>query len=110
MMNETSYLLSFRIPSSIFCVVNHYVLYIQTLSKSSFGFDKIGPYCASFLLYVVSNLRRNLQARGSNLVVRVNKPPAILLELAKVVGADPVYSHREVSHDEVNVDERVEQC
>ncbi|XP_061347260.1 blue-light photoreceptor PHR2 [Gastrolobium bilobum] len=76
--------------------------------KSSSGFDKTGPYRATFLIESVSDLRKNLQARGSDLVVRVGKPETVLVELAKAVGADAVYAHREVSHDEVKAEERVE--
>ncbi|KAF7818196.1 blue-light photoreceptor PHR2 [Senna tora] len=76
--------------------------------KSSSGFDKTGPYRATFLIESVSNLRKNLQARGSDLVVRIGKPETVLVELAKTIGADAVYAHREVSHDEVKAEERIE--
>ncbi|KAF3436458.1 hypothetical protein FNV43_RR23550 [Rhamnella rubrinervis] len=76
--------------------------------KSSSGFDKTGPYRATFLIESVSDLRKNLQARGSDLVVRIGKPETVLLELAKAIGADAVYAHREVSHDEVKAEERFE--
>ncbi|KAE8009470.1 hypothetical protein FH972_005907 [Carpinus fangiana] len=76
--------------------------------KSSSGFDKTGPYRASFLIESVSDLRKNLQAKGSDLVVRVGKPETVLAELAKAVGADAVYAHREVSHDEVKAEEKIE--
>ncbi|KAL5795622.1 hypothetical protein ACOSQ2_000442 [Xanthoceras sorbifolium] len=76
--------------------------------KSSSGFDKTGPYRASFLIESVSDLRKNLQARGSDLVVRVGKPESVLVELAKAIGADAVYAHREVSHDEVKSEEKIE--
>ncbi|KAK7269680.1 hypothetical protein RIF29_22414 [Crotalaria pallida] len=76
--------------------------------KSSSGFDKTGPYRANFLIQSVTDLRNNLQSRGSDLVVRVGKPEAVLLELAKAIGADAVYCHREVSHEEVKAEERVE--
>ncbi|CAH9098723.1 unnamed protein product [Cuscuta epithymum] len=76
--------------------------------KSSSGFDKTGPYRASFVIESVSDLRKNLQARGSNLVVRVGKPETVLVELAKAVGADAVYAHREISHDEVKAEEKIE--
>lgn len=46
--------------------------------KSSSGFDKTGPYRAAFVLNCVSDLRRNLQARGSDLVVRFGKPEQVL--------------------------------
>ncbi|KAL5561447.1 hypothetical protein UlMin_031194 [Ulmus minor] len=76
--------------------------------KSSSGFDKTGPYRAKFLIESVSDLRKNLQARGSDLVVRIGKPETVLVELAKAIGADAVYAHREVSHDEVKAEEKIE--
>ncbi|XP_062143679.1 blue-light photoreceptor PHR2 [Alnus glutinosa] len=76
--------------------------------KSSSGFDKTGPYRASFLIESVSDLRKNLQAKGSDLVVRIGKPETVLAELAKAVGADAVYAHGEVSHDEVKAEEKIE--
>ncbi|PON55309.1 DNA photolyase class 1, 8-HDF type [Trema orientale] len=76
--------------------------------KSSSGFDKTGPYRATFLVESVTDLRKNLQARGSDLVVRVGKPETVLAELAKAIGADAVYAHREVSHDEVKAEGRIE--
>ncbi|KAF8387871.1 hypothetical protein HHK36_026533 [Tetracentron sinense] len=76
--------------------------------KSSSGFDKTGPYRATFLIESVSDLRRNLQARGSDLVVRIGKPEIVLAELVKTVGADAIYAHREVSHDEVRAEDKIE--
>uniref|UniRef100_A0A5B6ZEH1 Putative blue-light photoreceptor PHR2 n=1 Tax=Davidia involucrata TaxID=16924 RepID=A0A5B6ZEH1_DAVIN len=76
--------------------------------KSSSGFDKTGPYRATFLVESVSDLRKNLQARGSDLVVRIGKPETVLIELAKAIGADAVYAHREVSNEEVKAEEKIE--
>ncbi|GMH02606.1 hypothetical protein Nepgr_004445 [Nepenthes gracilis] len=76
--------------------------------KSSSGFDKTGPHRASFLIESVSDLRKNLQARGSDLVVRIGKPEAVLVELSKAIGADAVYSHGEVSNEEVKAEERIQ--
>ncbi|GMJ09190.1 photolyase/blue-light receptor 2 [Hibiscus trionum] len=76
--------------------------------KSSSGFDKTGPYRATFLVESVSDLRKNLQARGSDLVVRIGNPESVLVELAKAIGADAIYAHREVSHDEVKAEEKIE--
>ncbi|KAH0738758.1 hypothetical protein KY290_037463 [Solanum tuberosum] len=76
--------------------------------KSSSGFDKTGPYRASFLIESVADLRKNLQARGSDLVVRIGKPETVLVELAKAVGAEAVYAHREVSHDEVKGEDKID--
>ncbi|MCD7454224.1 1,3-beta-glucanosyltransferase [Datura stramonium] len=76
--------------------------------KSSSGFDKTGPYRATFLIESVSDLRKNLQARGSDLVVRIGKPETVLVELAKAVGAEAVYAHREVSYDEVKAESKID--
>lgn len=76
--------------------------------KSSSGFDKTGPSRAAFVIESVADLRKNLQARGSNLVVRVGKPETVLVELAKEIGADAVYAHREVSRDEVQSEDKIE--
>ncbi|KAJ4764521.1 Blue-light photoreceptor PHR2 [Rhynchospora pubera] len=74
----------------------------------SSGFDRTGPFRAAFLLESVKDLRNSLRARGSDLVVRVGRPETVLPELAKAVGADGVFAHREVSRDEVKTEERVE--
>ncbi|KAF9587094.1 hypothetical protein IFM89_039677 [Coptis chinensis] len=76
--------------------------------KSLSGFDKTGPYRATFLIESVSDLRKNLQSRGSDLVIRIGKPEIVLVGLAKMVGADAVYAHREVSHGEVKSEEKME--
>ncbi|KAK4273224.1 hypothetical protein QN277_021667 [Acacia crassicarpa] len=76
--------------------------------NSSSGFNKSGSYPTTFFIEAVSDLRKNLQARGSDLVIRIGKPETILVELAKAIGADAVYAHREASRDEVKAEERVE--
>ncbi|KAL8143053.1 hypothetical protein V2J09_016085 [Rumex salicifolius] len=76
--------------------------------KSSSGFDKTGPNRASFLIEAVADLRKSLQARGSDLVVRIGKPETVLVELAKSIGADAVYAHREVSKEEVKSELKIE--
>lgn len=76
--------------------------------KSSSGFDKTGPNRASFLVEAVADLRKNLQARGSDLVVRVGKPETVLVELAKAIGADAIFSHREVSKEDAKSELKIE--
>ncbi|KAL3699853.1 hypothetical protein R1sor_017875 [Riccia sorocarpa] len=75
--------------------------------KSSSGFDKTGPYRAKFLLECVANLRDNLRERGSELIVRIGKPEEVLVSIAKSVGADALYAHMEVAHEEMNAEENV---
>eukprot|EP00252_Welwitschia_mirabilis_P014724 TRINITY_DN3256_c0_g1_i1.p1 TRINITY_DN3256_c0_g1~~TRINITY_DN3256_c0_g1_i1.p1 ORF type:complete len:495 (-),score=93.38 TRINITY_DN3256_c0_g1_i1:543-2027(-) len=75
--------------------------------KSSSGFDKTGPFRANFLLQCVSNLRENLRNLGSDLVVRIGRPEEVLVELAKEVGADALYVHQEVSHEELVAEKKI---
>ncbi|XP_077217771.1 photolyase/blue-light receptor 2 [Tasmannia lanceolata] len=86
-----------------------YIFDPRDYGKSSAGFDKTGPYRATFLLESVSVLRRNLRSRGSDLVVRIGRPESVIIELAKSVGAEAVYVQKEVSHDEVRAEERIEE-
>lgn len=58
----------------------------------------------------VSDLRKNLRERGSDLIVRIGKPESVLVELVKETGADAVYAHREVSHEEVKGEEKIEEA
>ncbi|KAJ1438242.1 Rossmann-like alpha/beta/alpha sandwich fold [Sesbania bispinosa] len=41
-------------------------------------------------------------------MVRVGKPETVLVELEKAIGANYVYAHIEVSHDEVKAEEKIE--
>lgn len=75
--------------------------------KSSSGFDKTGPFRATFLLECVANLKANLKERGSDLVVRIGKPEEVLVELAKSIGADALYAHQEVSREEITAEEKI---
>lgn len=82
----------------------------RDFGKSNNGFDKTGPYRARFLIQSVSDLRESLRARGSDLVVRVGKPEEVLRDLARRVGADALYMHKEVSKEEVKVEEKLEKA
>ncbi|KAG6535648.1 blue-light photoreceptor PHR2-like [Zingiber officinale] len=79
----------------------------RDFGRSAGGFDRTGLRRARFLLDSVADLRAGLRRLGSDLVVRIGCPEVVLLELARGVGADAVYAHREVSHDEVRAEERV---
>ncbi|XP_076921090.1 blue-light photoreceptor PHR2-like [Bidens hawaiensis] len=85
-----------------------YCFDVSEFGNSRLEFDKTGPNRAGFLIESVKDLRRNLQARGSDLVVRVGKPEKVLAELVKEIGADGVYMHREVSNDEVKGEHKIE--
>jgi len=76
-------------------------------SRSPQGYDRTGPYRASFLLQAVSDLRNRLQAAGSDLIIRMGHPEEVVAELARRVGASTVFCHSEVTYEEQQVEKRV---
>lgn len=79
-------------------------------SETSFGFPKTGAYRAQFLIETVSDLRKALQARGSDLVIRQGKPEDEIPALVKALNIDAVYWHEEVTQEETDVERAVEQA
>jgi deoxyribodipyrimidine photo-lyase len=72
------------------------------------GTPKTGTLRARFLLESVADLRKNLQALDSELIIRIGDPTEVLPQLAAQYGVSEVYHHREVAHEETNISERVE--
>lgn len=80
----------------------------RQFGQTAFGFAKTGAYRAQFLLESVANLRRSLQALGSDLVVRVGKPEDVIPNLVKAHGVETVYWHEEVTTEERRVEQALE--
>jgi deoxyribodipyrimidine photo-lyase len=76
--------------------------------ETRFGFPKTGRFRAKFILESVADLRENLRALGSDLVVRVGRPETILSELAQEVKASWVICNRERTQEEVLVQDGLE--
>ena len=77
--------------------------------KTSFGFDKTGAYRAKFIIEAVQDLRKNLQNKGSHLIVRIGKPEEIITELARKERTNWVFCNRERTHEEVLVQDTLEE-
>ena len=77
----------------------------RQFGQTAFGFPKTGAYRAKFLLESVADLRRSLQALGSNLVIRTGQPEAIIPDLVTTLGIDTVYWHEEVTREEQAVEQ-----
>lgn len=67
---------------------------------TAFGFPKTGAFRAKFLLESVMDLRRSLQQRSSNLLLRIGKPEVVIPELVKPLNLTSVYFHQEVTSEE----------
>jgi len=77
-------------------------------AETSFGFQKTGPYRAQFLIESVIDLRNNLQEIGADLIVRKGKPEEILPALATEHDVDTIYAHKEVTGEELQVENNLE--
>ncbi|QKJ28585.1 DASH family cryptochrome [Mucilaginibacter mali] len=72
------------------------------------GTLKTGNFRAKFLIESVQNLRDNLRAMGSELVVRIGSPTEVIPQLAAEYAVNEVYHHREVAFEETGISEQVE--
>lgn len=91
-------------------VIPVYVFDARTFQgKTSFGFPKTGKFRAQFILESVQNLRQNLKAIGSNLIVRTGLPEEEVFQLVKEADASLVFCNMERSHEEVEVQNALEQ-
>lgn len=90
------------------CVVPVFVFDTRAFGKTPAGFEKTGRYRAKFLIESVSALRKSLRERGSELVVRIGKPEEVLLDVCRKVGAKRCMYHREISHEEKQVERALE--
>jgi deoxyribodipyrimidine photo-lyase len=72
------------------------------------GNPKTGNIRARFIIESVANLRKNLQAIGGDLIIRIGNPAEILPQLAEEYQVNEVYHHREVAHEETEISEQVE--
>ncbi|MEO8886380.1 MAG: DASH family cryptochrome [Mucilaginibacter sp.] len=77
-------------------------------TKNTFGEPKTGSFRARFLIESVGNLRHNLRALGSDLIIRIGNPAEILPQLAEEYQISEVYHHREVAYEETAISEQVE--
>jgi deoxyribodipyrimidine photo-lyase len=86
----------------VYCFDPHY------FQKNASGSFKTGSIRTKFLLESVADLRKNLRALQSDLVIRIGNPAEVLPQLALQYGANEVYHHREVAHEETDISEQVE--
>ena len=76
--------------------------------ETTFGFPKTGKFRAQFIIEAVQDLRNNLEARGSKLIVRVGKPEEIIPDIARQAQTSWVFCNRERTNEEVRVQDALE--
>jgi len=77
-------------------------------TTTRYGFRKTDVFRASFILDSIKDLRTNLRARGSDLVIRYGKPEVILFELARELKTSYTFCNRERTQEELDVQDALE--
>jgi deoxyribodipyrimidine photo-lyase len=72
--------------------------------ETSFGFPKTGSFRSEFLLESVANLRQSFRDRGSDLLIYQGLPEKVIPDIAATLDIEAVYFHREVTSEEVAVE------
>ena len=71
------------------------------------GFSKMHVFRANFLLESVADLRQSLQRKGADLIIRVGNPANVLAEIAGEIGASAVYTSKEITQEETDVESKL---
>ena len=87
-----------------------YIFDPRDFGKTTFGFDKTGPYRAKFLIDSVQDLSNNLKDLEAELLTVVGKPELLLPELVKTYHIDELYVNREVTINEIQIEGKVEEA
>lgn len=78
--------------------------------KDGSSFERTGPGRARFIIESVVALRQELQALGSDLIVRIGRPQDVLPRLAAQVGAQAVYCHSDVALESHQAEKEVHEA
>lgn len=89
-------------------IIPVYVIDRSYRDKTAFGFQKTGNFRMNFILESLHDLKSQLQAKGSNLIVTVGLPEEKIPDLAKQFGVDRVYAKKEVAFEEKRTEQKVE--
>ncbi|MEM9345880.1 MAG: DASH family cryptochrome [Planctomycetota bacterium] len=79
----------------------------ELLSQDPLGFPRCGDHRLQFILESVADLRRSMRELGTDLLVRVGEPEAIIPQLASEAGATDLRFIREPGTEERGVEKRL---
>ena len=85
-------------------IIPVYILDKRYLEKDRWGLVRTGPYRLRFLLESLEDLKRHLQEKGSNLIIKLGTPETILPTIATTYQADIVYASKEYTDEEIQIE------
>jgi deoxyribodipyrimidine photo-lyase len=98
----------FRAASKAEFTLPIYIFDPRHFEEQPLGFPKTGFFRAQFLIESIHELRSSLQQLGADLCVRVGFPEEIIPTLTKELKIDSVYATREVTYEELRIQNHVE--
>ncbi len=90
-------------------VIPFYCFDERHYEQTALGFPKTDAFRAEFILEAVQDLRKNLQDLGSDLIIRIGKPEEEILNIAQQQGIKAVYTHQEVTYEEIKTEQIIEE-
>jgi deoxyribodipyrimidine photo-lyase len=88
-------------------VIPIYIFDPRQFVPTHLGFAKTGTARAQFLFESVQNLRDNLRSKGGNLLIRTGHPEAIISTLARELQVSTVYTGKEATQEETDIETAV---
>lgn len=85
-----------------YCIDNRW------FAKNHLNIPKTGVFRAKFLLESLLDLRLQLRRQGSDLIVRLGKPETEIAKIADILQAEAVFSSKEVTQEELDVETALE--
>ncbi len=84
-----------------------YIIDERMFARDRYGFLKTGPFRTQFLLDSLKALDHALRQKGGLLYVEKGTPETILPRLAKLINATTLFAHKEVTSEEVAVEQKI---
>lgn len=76
--------------------------------KTSYGFEKTGPFRKKFVLESIEDLSQQLESKGGQLITFIGQPEDILPQKAREWNVSWVFCNRERTQEEVDVQSELE--
>ncbi len=81
-----------------------YIIDPRDYRKTKLGFRRKGAFRTAFLLETLADLKKNLQNRGSDLVVKIGNTEDILLQMVSQYNITRIVSSKEVTQEETTME------
>lgn len=89
-------------------IIPVYCFELSWLKKTKYETRKMGGFRVKFLLESLTDLKKNLQKRGSDLIIKIGKAEEIIPALCLQYNATAVYAFKEVAFEEIKLSDSVE--